>query len=227
MKSCSPNKNLSLRGHPPRLQDFLTIELIYKRCELSRPRPAPSPGHRALGVRGAVRHLARGGTALVGRLLGFRGDIRGPGRAVTCAVRRADAHNLVLRSGPVAALGTLASRVRRLRTSRGRGVLRGARLPDRAGAPGRHARRRRAGARGGPAGVTVSFFASREHAQRLQQRYDLRRGAEVARLDHFNICVPDVPLAYSHYSSLGSGCRRPSRTGRRCTRRDVPQADGP
>src|SRR5947208_3235051 len=44
-----------------------------------------------------------------------------------------------------------------------------------------------------------------EHPQRLQQRYDLRRGAEVARLDHFNICVPDVPLAYAHYSSLGFG----------------------
>src|SRR5258705_9819875 len=28
-------QKLILRGHPPRLQDFLTIELIYKRCELA------------------------------------------------------------------------------------------------------------------------------------------------------------------------------------------------
>jgi catechol 2,3-dioxygenase-like lactoylglutathione lyase family enzyme len=27
----------------------------------------------------------------------------------------------------------------------------------------------------------------------------------VARLDHFNICVPDVPRAYSYYSDLGFG----------------------
>ena len=43
------------------------------------------------------------------------------------------------------------------------------------------------------------------HPERLQQRYDLRRGAEVARLDHFNICVPDVPRAQAYYSGLGFG----------------------
>lgn len=44
-----------------------------------------------------------------------------------------------------------------------------------------------------------------EHPERLQQRYDLRRGAEVARFDHFNICVPNVPRAYDYYSGLGFG----------------------
>jgi 3,4-dihydroxyphenylacetate 2,3-dioxygenase len=56
-----------------------------------------------------------------------------------------------------------------------------------------------------PLGFLVDFFASAAHPERLQQRYDLRRGAEVARLDHFNICVPDVPRAYSYYSDLGFG----------------------
>jgi len=58
---------------------------------------------------------------------------------------------------------------------------------------------------------------------------NLRRGAEVARLDHFNICVPDVPLAYAHYSSLGvRAVGRRSRTGRRCTRAWMyRKADGP
>jgi catechol 2,3-dioxygenase len=56
-----------------------------------------------------------------------------------------------------------------------------------------------------PLGFTVEFFFSAVHPQRLQQRYDLRRGAEVARLDHFNIVVPDVRAAYEYYRSLGFG----------------------
>ncbi len=56
-----------------------------------------------------------------------------------------------------------------------------------------------------PLGFLVDFFASAAHPERLQQRYDLRRGAEVARLDHFNICVPDVPRAQAYYSGLGFG----------------------
>ncbi len=56
-----------------------------------------------------------------------------------------------------------------------------------------------------PLGFTVEFFSSATHPQRLQQRYDLRRGAEVARLDHFNIVVPDVRAAYAYYRSLGFG----------------------
>jgi 3,4-dihydroxyphenylacetate 2,3-dioxygenase len=56
-----------------------------------------------------------------------------------------------------------------------------------------------------PLGFTVEFFHDAAHADRLQQRYDLRRGAEVARIDHFNIVVPDVPSAYEYYRSLGFG----------------------
>jgi len=56
-----------------------------------------------------------------------------------------------------------------------------------------------------PLGFTVEFFHDAAHADRLQQRYDLRRGAEVARLDHFNITVPDVRAAYEYYRSLGFG----------------------
>src|SRR5690242_1699848 len=41
-----------------------------------------------------------------------------------------------------------------------------------------------------PLGFTVEFFAEADWAERLQQRYDLRRGVEPARLDHFNIVVP-------------------------------------
>jgi hypothetical protein len=36
-----------------------------------------------------------------------------------------------------------------------------------------------------------NLILSQGHPRRLQQRYDLPRGAEPARLDHFNIVVPD------------------------------------
>jgi 3,4-dihydroxyphenylacetate 2,3-dioxygenase len=115
-------------------------------------------------------------------------------------------HNLVLRAGAVAGCGALAyrvrsgedlgraekfyaalgGRVRRLPAGYTRGVGETVRVED-------------------PLGFTVEFFAAASHPERLQQRYDLRRGAEVARLDHFNISVPDVPAAYRYYSSLGFG----------------------
>ena len=56
-----------------------------------------------------------------------------------------------------------------------------------------------------PLGFTVEFFFDATYVERLQQRYDLRRGAEPARLDHFNIVVPDVRAAYEYYTSLGFG----------------------
>ena len=57
-----------------------------------------------------------------------------------------------------------------------------------------------------PLGFPVEFFYDIDHAERLTQRYDLHRGAEIARLDHFNIATPDIPAAYAHYKSLGFGC---------------------
>ena len=115
-------------------------------------------------------------------------------------------HNLILRAGPVAAAGALGYRVR------------SAADLDRAeayyGALGCRVSRLPAGTVRGvgpvvrvedPLGFLVDFFASVSYPQRLQQRYDLRRGAEVARLDHFNICVPDVDRAYRYYSGLGFG----------------------
>ncbi len=115
-------------------------------------------------------------------------------------------HNLILRSGPVAAAGALGFRVR--------SVADLSRAEEFYGALGCRTERVPAGfARGqgetvraeDPLGFLVEFFAASAHPERLQQRYDLRRGAEVARLDHFNICVPDVPVAYEHYKSLGFG----------------------
>jgi len=115
-------------------------------------------------------------------------------------------HNLILRAGPVAAAGALGFRVR--------SPLDLDRAVDYYKALGCRTQRLPAGAVRGlgeivraedPLGFLVDLFASAEHPERLQQRYDLRRGAEVARLDHFNICVPDVPRAYDYYAGLGFG----------------------
>ena len=115
-------------------------------------------------------------------------------------------HNLILQAGPQAAAGSLGFRVRsaadldraeayyaalgcrceRLSAGNVRGLGDVVRVED-------------------PLGFLIDFFDRSEHPERLQQRYDLRRGAEVARFDHFNICVPDVPRAYHYYSGLGFG----------------------
>lgn len=117
-------------------------------------------------------------------------------------------HSLVLRRGRTAALDHLAYRVRtpedvdkaekfftalgcpvrRIPAGQGtRGVGDAVRVVD-------------------PLGFPVEFFHEIRRAERLIQRYDLRHGAEIARLDHFNICTPDIPAAYAHYESLGFGC---------------------
>lgn len=57
-----------------------------------------------------------------------------------------------------------------------------------------------------PLGFTVELFATVAHAERLHQRYDLRSGAEPARIDHVNLVVSDVRAAFDHYRGLGFGC---------------------
>jgi catechol 2,3-dioxygenase len=115
-------------------------------------------------------------------------------------------HNLILREGPQPANGLLAFRVRtpadldravefyrhldcrtvRLPAGTTPGIGEAVRAED-------------------PLGFTVEFFHDATLADRLQQRYDLRRGAEAARIDHFNIVVADVQEAYEYYTSLGFG----------------------
>ncbi|MEV0701248.1 3,4-dihydroxyphenylacetate 2,3-dioxygenase [Saccharopolyspora sp. NPDC050389] len=54
-----------------------------------------------------------------------------------------------------------------------------------------------------PLGFPVEFFHHAEHGPRHVQRYDLRRGAEPARIDHFNVLTPDVQAAHDFYAELG------------------------
>ena len=117
-------------------------------------------------------------------------------------------HNLVLRAGPVAALDHIAYRVRtpadldraeRLFADLGAAVRR---VPAGSGTPGVGDAVRVLD----PLGFPVEFYCDIARGERLIQRFDLKRGAHIARLDHFNIVVPDIPAAYRHYESLGFGC---------------------
>lgn len=56
-----------------------------------------------------------------------------------------------------------------------------------------------------PFGFTVEFVHHMDKVERLVQRYDLRRGASINRLDHINVATPDVPGTYAHWSALGFG----------------------
>lgn len=116
-------------------------------------------------------------------------------------------HSLVLRAGGEAAAAHIAYRVRTPEdVAAAEAFFAGLGCPT---------RRMPAGATRGvgeavrvedPLGFTVEFFHRIEAAERRIQRYDLRRGAEIARLDHFNIMTPDIPAAYDHYASLGFRC---------------------
>ena len=139
-------------------------------------------------------------------LLGFVVTEASPGALYLRGYDELTHHNLILRKGTEPAAGRLGFRVR-TPADLDRAVdfyhslgCRAVRVP--AGAtPGVGAAVRAED----PLGFTVEFFHHATLTDRLQQRYDLRRGAEVARMDHFNIAVPDVQAAYEYYRSLGFG----------------------
>lgn len=58
-----------------------------------------------------------------------------------------------------------------------------------------------------PFGLPLEFVAEIESRERLLQRFDLYRGAQIMRFDHFNCQIPDVNAGYSWYGQgLGFGC---------------------
>src|SRR5699024_11286572 len=48
-------------------------------------------------------------------------------------------------------------------------------------------------------GIPVEFFYKMDTVKRALQRFDLYRGANMQRIDHFNCMVPDVQKAYDFY----------------------------
>jgi catechol 2,3-dioxygenase len=125
-------------------------------------------------------------------------------------------HSLVLREGPVAAAARIAYRVRRPEDVDAAEVWFGAR--------GCTVQRVPSGTTLGigeavraedPLGFTVEVFHATTRTERLLQRFDLHRGAEVSRIDHFNLVVPDVRAAYDHHEALGFCCSETIEDGER------------
>jgi 3,4-dihydroxyphenylacetate 2,3-dioxygenase len=56
-----------------------------------------------------------------------------------------------------------------------------------------------------PFGFSMELVHEMEPVERLVQRYDLRRGSSVNRIDHMNVVTPDVQGAYEFYRDLGFG----------------------
>ena len=56
-----------------------------------------------------------------------------------------------------------------------------------------------------PFGFVVEYFYNIEWTGHHHQRYHLRRGASVNRLDHVNLVTDDVAAAYRWYRDLGFG----------------------
>ncbi|MDQ7843868.1 MAG: 3,4-dihydroxyphenylacetate 2,3-dioxygenase [Armatimonadota bacterium] len=51
-----------------------------------------------------------------------------------------------------------------------------------------------------PAGLPVEFYHHMDRVERHLQRFDLYRGPHIMRIDHVNVQVPDVRLAYDWYT---------------------------
>jgi 3,4-dihydroxyphenylacetate 2,3-dioxygenase len=115
-------------------------------------------------------------------------------------------HSVVLRAGPVPACARIGFRVRspndleraeRWFAERGCPTERVGRGATRGLGPAVRAV--------DPLGFTVELVHEMDKVERLVQRYDLRRGASINRIDHVNIATPDVATAYEHYRALGFG----------------------
>jgi catechol 2,3-dioxygenase len=113
-------------------------------------------------------------------------------------------HNLVLRSGPVAAAAALAFRVR---TPEDVG-----RAEEYYESLGCRTERRAGGFVDGvgdavrvidPLGFPYEFFHAVDHVERLAWRYDLYTPGALVRLDHFNQITPDVPAGIAYLEGVG------------------------
>ena len=116
-------------------------------------------------------------------------------------------HSLVLRKGDEAAVDHLAFRVADpedlQRLDR---FFAERRRPRRWVEPGEEAGQGLALRVQDPLGFPVEFFCEMESAERLLQRFDLHRGAQIMRIDHFNCHVPDCQAAFDYYRELGFRC---------------------
>jgi catechol 2,3-dioxygenase len=140
-------------------------------------------------------------------LLGFVVTADGPDAMYLRGYEDTYHHNLVLQSGPAPATAALGFRVWSaddLDRAENWFADRGCRTERRpaGGMPGIGETVRVQD----PLKFTLEFFHAAEHAERLIQRYEMHRGARVARIDHANLCVADADAAHRYYQDLGFRC---------------------
>ncbi len=139
-------------------------------------------------------------------LIGFHVEAEEPGALYLRGYEEFVHHSVVLRAGPAPACARIGFRVRTADD-----LDRAERFYADRGCP---VRRVPAGTTLGlgeavrtidPLGFPIELVHHMERVEPLVQRYDLRRGASINRLDHVNIATPDVPAAYRLYDDLGFG----------------------
>lgn len=173
-------------------------------------RPVPASGAnviRAAHGEFRVTDLERARTFYVD-LLGFVETERTADTLCLRGLEERDHHALVLRRATMPGVAHLAFRVgddddleRLARFCRDTG------LPTRWMTPDDEAGQGRALRVQDPAGLPLEFFAASARVERMLQRFDLHRGAQIMRFDHFNCQVPDVAALYTWYATtLGFGC---------------------
>jgi 3,4-dihydroxyphenylacetate 2,3-dioxygenase len=137
-------------------------------------------------------------------LLGFALTERTADALYLRAMEDAHHHSLVLRLAEEPGVGHLAFRVRSEQdVDLAERHFRGIGCETRVVEAGQEQGQGRAVRVRDPLGFVVELFYEMSRAERLLQRYDVQRGAQPMRLDHFNIQVPDVRAGFDHWTSLG------------------------
>lgn len=147
-----------------------------------------------------VTDLGRAHDFYVG-LLGFVETERGGDRIFLRCLEDWEHHSLILRRAESPGLGHIGYRVEReedlealVRTVRERG------LPARWVQPGEEPGQGRALRISDPMGFPVEFYHQVTRVERLLQQFHLHRGANIMRIDHVNLHVPDVAAAETWYA---------------------------
>jgi 3,4-dihydroxyphenylacetate 2,3-dioxygenase len=139
-------------------------------------------------------------------LLGLMVSERAPGALYLRGWEERLHHSLVLREGPVAGVRRLAFRVREeddLDALAADFAARGCAI---AVVEHEHPGTGRALHVRDPFGFPLAFFHEMGQLDTQLQRFDLQRGAPVARIDHFNLHVTDVEAVFRFWTSLGFRC---------------------
>jgi len=115
-------------------------------------------------------------------------------------------HSLILREGSVAGVRRLGLRVRSEDDLDALAADFAARGCEPAWSDGEHPGTGRALQVRDPFGFPLAFFCEMSQFNTQLQRFDLQRGAPIARIDHFNLHSPDVEATFRFWQSLGFRC---------------------